>query len=167
MNQSDEAQKLRTALALLRITLGIIILATWLENLQKGLYTGDGLTGFFNWLFDADNGNGSSLLGYKAILDGTILRVPGLFAGFQMIAELLMGLALVLGILTPIAGGAATLFFANLLLAYFGGHEWIWVYVILSMVALVVTITRSGRSTLGLDRYLSMGLGEPPIPYLW
>lgn len=167
MTHSDEVHKLRTALALLRITLGIIILATWLENLGKGLYTGDGLTGFFNWLFDAENGNGSSLTIYKSLLDGTILKVPGLFAGFQMVVELLIGLALVVGILTPVAGGAATLFFANLFLAYFGGHEWIWVYVILGMAALVVTLTRAGRCSIGLDRYLVASRGEPPVPYLW
>ena len=167
MTHSDEAHKLRMGLALLRITLGIIILATWLENLQKGLYTGEGLTGLFDWLFDAENGNGSSLTIYKSLLDGTILRVPHLFAGFQMVAELLIGIALLLGIFTPVAGGAATLFFANLFLAYFGGHEWIWVYVILTMASLVVAITRSGRCSLGLDRHLLMGRGEPPIPYLW
>jgi uncharacterized membrane protein YphA (DoxX/SURF4 family) len=167
MNHSEEADKLRTALAVLRITLGIIILATWWENLQKGLYTAEGLTGFFNWLFDAQNGNGSSLIIYKSILDATVLRVPDLFATFQMVVELLLGLALLLGVLTPLAGAGASFFFFNLLLSYLGGHEWIWVYVLLTMAALVVAVTRSGRSFLGCDQLLVSQLGEPRYPFLW
>jgi uncharacterized membrane protein YphA (DoxX/SURF4 family) len=164
---SDEAQRLRTVIALLRITLGIIILATWWDNLQKGLYTGDGLTGLFNWLFDAENGNGSKLTLYKQLVDATILRVPGQFAVFQMVAELLMGVGLLIGGATPLAGTGATLFFANLFLAYFGGREWIWTYVLLAMAALVVTLSRSGRCSLGLDHYLATRHGEPPLPLLW
>jgi hypothetical protein len=82
MNQTKETQQLRTAVALLRITLGVIILATWYGNLQKGLYTADGLTGFFNWLFDVQNGNASSLAFYKSFLDTAIVPIAGPFATF-------------------------------------------------------------------------------------
>ncbi len=167
MKRFDEITRLRAAVSLLRITLGVIILATWWDNLQKGIYTGEGLTGFFNWLFDAQGGNGSSLAVYKGILDATILRFPALFAAFQLVAELLIGLGLLIGGLTPLAGAAATFFFINLFLAYFGGHEWIWIYVLLIMAALVVSVTRSGRSALGLDRLLVARRGEPPFPLLW
>lgn len=167
MAHSQEAHRLRTVIALLRITLGVIILVTWWENLRKGLYTGDGLTGLFNWLFDAENGNGSRLTVYKQLLDATILRVPAQFAAFQMIAELLMGIGLLIGGATTLAGAGATLFFANLFLAYFGGREWIWIYVLLAMVALVVTLSRSGRCNLGLDQYVVKRHGEPPLPLLW
>lgn len=166
MRQSNEADRLRAAVALLRITLGVILLVTWWDNLQKGLYTGEGLMGFFNWLFDAENGNASSLGFYKGFLDATILPIAGPFAAFQMVVELLIGLALLLGLFTPLAGAGAALFFANLLLAYFGGHEWIWVYVLLLMAALVTALTRSGRS-LGLDRLMLSRRGQPPVPLLW
>jgi len=154
-------------MALLRMTLGLIILVTWWENLQTGLYTGEGLTGLFNWLFDADSGNGSSLSFYKQILDSTILLVPGAFATFQLVAEPLMGLALLLGGFTPLAGIGATLFFGNLFLAYFGGHEWIWTYVLLTVASLVVTVMRSGRYAPGVDRYLLARWGEPAHSILW
>jgi hypothetical protein len=42
-----EAQWLRRGVALLRVTLGIIILVTWWENFQKGLYTAQGITDLF------------------------------------------------------------------------------------------------------------------------
>jgi uncharacterized membrane protein YphA (DoxX/SURF4 family) len=122
MTHSKETRQLRTAVALLRITLGIIILATWYDNLRGGLYTAAGLTGFFNWLFDAENGNSSSLLAFKFYLDTAVVPVAGPFANFQMIAELVMGLALLLGFFTRLFGLAAMFFFINLFLSFFGGH---------------------------------------------
>jgi uncharacterized membrane protein YphA (DoxX/SURF4 family) len=166
MIQSKAPQQTQTAVALLRITLGVIILATWLENLQKGLYTGDGLTGFFNWLFDAQNGNASSLTFYKSFLDSVIIPMAGVFAVFQLVAELLMGVALLVGGFTRFFGLAAMLFFLNLFLAYFGGQEWIWVYVLLFMSSLAVTLSHAGRRW-GLDQWLVQKRGQPPWPILW
>ena len=163
MDQNPEAQNLRRIVALLRITLGIILLATWYDNLTKGIYTADGITGLFNYIFN-EAGGGPGF--YQAIINGTILQAPGAFAGFQMVAEFLMGLALLIGFLTPIAGGGATLFFFNLFLAYVGGSEWIWTYVLLTMAALVVTLTRSGRA-FGVDQLLLAKRGKPPLGILW
>ena len=163
MTENPEAQYLRRVIALLRLTLGIIILATWFDNLNKGIYTADGITGLFNYIFN-DNGGGPVF--YQAIIEGTILQAPGTFATFQMVAEFLMGLALLLGFLTPVAGAGAVLFFSNLLLAYFGGNEWIWVYVLLAASALVITLARSGRA-FGIDQILMAKRGQPPLGILW
>ncbi len=166
MNQKKETEQLRIAAALLRITVGVIILVTWYENVTKGLYSADGLTGFFNWLFDAQNGNASSLGWYKAFLDTAVAPIAGPFAIFQMTAELIMGLALLLGGFTRFFGLAAMFFFANLFLSYFGGHEWIWVYVLLFMSALTIFLSKAGRHW-GIDRRLAQTRGEPPYPVLW
>lgn len=155
-------------LAILRIVLGVIVLVSWWDNLNKepaSLYSGEGLTGLFNWLFDP-NGNASTLTFYKALMDATVLQVPGLFAAFQMVTELLMGLGLLLGGFTRFFGLAATFFFLNLLLAYFGGHEWIWTYVLLTASALAITLSYAGR-TWGIDRLLWQSRGKPPIDLLW
>ncbi len=88
MNQSTETATRHKVLAVLRITLGVILLVTWYDNLQKGVYTADGITGLFNYLFN-DNGGGPAF--YRTIIESTILQAPGLFASFQMVAELLMG----------------------------------------------------------------------------
>ncbi|MCI0394545.1 MAG: hypothetical protein L0332_18370 [Chloroflexi bacterium] len=166
--ETVEGRRLRTAVAVLRMTLGVIILATWFDNLRKGIYTAQGLTDLFthpDWgIFTF---GGGAFLGYRGLVEATILQVPGLFATFQMVAELLMGLGLLLGALTPLAGVGATFFFFNLFLAYLGHtEEWIWTYVLLSVSAFVVTITRAGRE-LGLDRRLWQKWGEPPFPFLW
>lgn len=166
MSESKETKQLRTAVALLRITVGVIILVTWYDNLRGGLYTAEGLTGFFNWLFDSENGNGSSLLTYKAYLDMAVVPVAGVFGTFQMIAELVMGLALLFGFFTRFFGLAAMFFFANLFLSYFGGHEWIWTYVLLFMSALTIALGTAGRRW-GIDSRLYKRFDEPRIPLFW
>jgi hypothetical protein len=67
-----EAQWLRRGVALLRVTLGIIILVTWWENFQKGLYTAQGITDLFihpDW--GAFSNGGGALLGYRIIIENT------------------------------------------------------------------------------------------------
>lgn len=162
--ESRDAHKLRRPIALLRITVGLIILVTWWDNFQKGVYTGDGIVGLFNYIFN-DTGGGT-LFGYRAIIQNTILQFPDAFAAFQMIAELAMGLGLFVGALTPLAGLGAALFFGNLFLAFYGGSEWIWTYVLLTVSALVVALTRAGRAY-GFDARLVRQRGDPPLPFLW
>ncbi|MCZ0940301.1 MAG: DoxX family membrane protein [Caldilineaceae bacterium] len=159
----QEQNTARQATAILRITLGVILIVTWFKNLQDGIYTADGIVGLFNYLFN-DNGGGPAF--YRAIINGTILQVPGLFAVFQLVGELLMGLGLLVGLLTPLAAIGAALFFFNLFLAYLGGSEWIWTYVLLTVSALVVALAQSGRAW-GLDSLLLQRLGEPPRGPIW
>lgn len=158
------AERGSTATALLRVVLGVIILVTWFDNLGKDLYTGDGLTGFFNWLFSED-GNNSSLGFYQSFLDTIIVPAAGFFAVLQLVVELAIGVGLLFGVLTRFFSLAAALFFLNLLLAYFGGHEWIWTYVLLLASAIAVFIGHGGR-TLGIDQLLARR-GPSPAGLLW
>lgn len=165
MNESKETNQLRTAVAILRITLGIILLVTWYDNLTKGLYTADGLTGFFNWLFDAENGNGSSLVFYQTFLETIIVPIAGPFATLQLIAELLIGLSLLFGVFTRLFGIIGMFFFVNLFFSYFGGHEWIWTYVLLFISTLTVTLGAAGRKW-GVDQWILKNRDEALIPIL-
>ncbi len=164
MSDSKDVRKARKAVALLRITLGVILLVTWWENFQKGVYTAEGIQGLFSWIFNETGGG--NFLGYKAIVQGTILQFPAAFAAFQMIAEFLLGLGLLFGGLTRLASLGATFFFFNLFLAFFGGSEWIWSYILLTVSSLVVFLTYAGRE-LGFDRTLYKKRGTPPVPILW
>lgn len=159
MQSEKELQMVRSIIALLRVTLGIILLVTWYKNLQDGLYTAEGIRGLFDWLFNTNN---SGPGWYRAIINSTVLAAPGLFAVFQLVAELLLGLGLLFGGLTPIAGLAAATFFGNLYLSYLGGGEWIWTYVLLAVAALVVALTKSGRA-FGIDQYLLKTRGESKL----
>ena len=84
----------------------------------------------------------------RAFLLDVMAPLAPVFGPFQMSAELSMGLALLSGALTRLAGAAATFFFANLFLAYLNTTlgEWIWTYVPLIAVAAVVTLGRAGLS---------------------
>jgi NADH dehydrogenase len=160
---SKDAYNVRRIVALLRITLGVILLVTWWENLQKGLYQGDNFAGFINSL-----AAGHPVAAYGGFLTGIIVPNATVFATFQLVAELGMGLALVFGLFTPLAALGAAFFFFNLLMAYLNPSlgEWIWTYVLLVVAALVVALTRSGRA-LGIDRRLARDRGKPPVPFLW
>jgi len=92
MTTAAASERASPGAVLLRITLGVIILVTWFDNLDKGLYTADGLTGFLEWLFDADNGNGSSLTAYKSLLDAVVIPIAGVYGAFQLVFELLIGI---------------------------------------------------------------------------
>ena len=163
MDESNEMKRMRRAVALLRITVGVVLLATWVENFTTGIYTADGITGLFNWIFN-DTGGGPPF--YRAAIEATILRAPGLFAAFQLVAELLLALGLIFGFLTPLIALGATFFFLNLFFAFLGGTEWIWTYVLLTVAALVAAVTHSGRAW-GVDQYLLRSRGQPRLPLLW
>lgn len=162
----NQNKQLETGVALLRITLGIIILASWYENLNSGLYTADGLTNFFNWLFDAENGNGSSLIFYKTFLDAAIVPIVSIFVIFQLVAELVLGLGVLLGIFTRFFSLMGMIFFLNIFLSRFGGLEWIWGIVLMFMAFLVVFLGYAGRKW-GVDGQLLKLYGSSPYPILW
>lgn len=157
-----------TGVALLRITLGVIILVTWWGNLQDDFYTADGLRLFFDWLFksEADGGNGSSLSFIESIIDNTVLQAPGFFGFLQTVVEFLIGLGLVVGGFTRLFSALSFAFFTGLFLSYFGGGEWIWTYVILMAASLAVFMSWGGRK-LGVDQGLAASRGESPGTLLW
>jgi len=160
---SQESIPPRVLLAALRVLLGIILIVTWFDNQAKGLYGPQAFGGFVNWLATA--GEGHPLGFYRGFLLNVVQPNASVFAGFQLVTELAMGIALLAGAFTSLAGAAASLFFLNLFLAYLnpGTEEWIWTQVLLLAVALVVTLGRAGRS-LGVDALLVRSRGEPRLP---
>ena len=154
------------AVALLRITLGVIFLVTWADNLEKDLYTPDGLEAFLDGLFDQENGNGSSFAGYKTFIDAVIIPIAPFYAPFQGVVEFALGVGLIAGVLTRALALGAAAFFFQLFLSYLGGQEWIWTYVLLLMAAVTVFLGYGGRK-LGVDQLLVKARGEPPIDLLW
>ncbi len=151
--------------ALLRVTLGVILLVAFFDNLDKGLYSADGFEGFIDYLF-SEEGNDSSLGIYESFVDGAIVPLGAVYGWFQGTVELVIAVALILGLATRAASLVAAIFFANLFLAYFGGEEWIWTYVLLFMSALTVFLGYGGR-TLGLDERIARERGRSPFDLIW
>ncbi len=163
---ADETGSL--GVALLRITLGVLILLTWWGNVQDDFYSADGLRGFFDWAFLSaeEGGNGSSLGFIESLIDATVLQAPGFFGFAQTIMEFLIGAALVAGVFTRFFSALAFAFFTGLFLTYFGGEEWIGTYVILAVGAVTTFLSWGGR-TLGVDRAIHAAKGDSPMKLLW
>ena len=89
----------------------------------------------------------------------------GAFAPFQLVAEFLLGLFLLIGFLTPWTSAAAAFFILNTFLATFG-HDWPWSYGTILAILFVVFFTKAGRS-LGVDARLASKRKKPPLPFLW
>jgi thiosulfate dehydrogenase (quinone) large subunit len=136
-------------IALLRMMMGLVFLTTWLNNLNEGLYSPDGLLRFFTQVFPQ---NENPLAWYATFINGVILPIRAGFAPFQMITELLLGLALLAGFLTPLASLAGIFFLLNTLLAT-AGHDWLWAYLMPIGILAVLHATRAGRSA-GIDAWL-------------
>lgn len=167
---NNQERQTRVGLALLRVVLGLIILATWWSNLtdDPNFYSADGLRGFFDWVAKPaeEGGNGASLGFVHSIIDNTVLQAPGVFGIAQTVMEGLIGVGLVIGGFTRFFSLLATLFFGGLFLTYFGGEEWIGTYIILAAASFAVFLGYAGR-TFGLDRLIVASRGESPGDLLW
>jgi uncharacterized membrane protein YphA (DoxX/SURF4 family) len=148
-------------LALLRIMVGLVFLTTWGSNLLKGFYTPDGLLAFFTNVFPQSQ---NELGFYASFINNVILPARAVFAPFQLVAEGLLAVALIIGLFTPFFSVAGIFFLINVFLATFG-HDWPWAYWMPMGILGVMILTRSGRS-LGVDGWLLKKYGEPKLP-LW
>ncbi|MBI3760539.1 MAG: DoxX family membrane protein [Chloroflexi bacterium] len=148
-------------ISLLRLMLGVLFLTTWYSNLQKGFYTADGLLNFFTNVFPQAN---NPLTWYAAFINNVILPIRGFFSVFQLLTELLMGLALLAGAFTPLVSLVAAVFILNTFLATYG-VDWPWSYLTILGILGVCFFTRAGRS-LGADALLLKRFGERRLP-LW
>jgi uncharacterized membrane protein YphA (DoxX/SURF4 family) len=142
-------------IALLRMMVGLVFLSTWAFNLVDGFYTPEGLLRFFSEIFPQSE---NPLGWYAAFINGVILPARGIFAPFQLVAEFLMGLALLVGFLTPLSSLAGIFFLLNTMLATFG-NDWLWAYLMPIGILGVTTLTQAGRA-LGVDVYLLKRFGD-------
>lgn len=140
-------------LALLRIMMGVIFLTTWLANVQKGFYTPDGLEHFFTQVYPQSH---NPITAYAAFIQNVLLPARAVFAPFQLVAELSLGILLLVGAFTPLAGIGGAFFLANIFLATYGA-EWPWTYLSLIGICIAVAASRSGRA-FGLDAAISRRL---------
>jgi uncharacterized membrane protein YphA (DoxX/SURF4 family) len=147
------------ALACLRVLMGVIFLAVWSDNLAKGLYSSHGWAGFVTHYADT-----TKVAFYGTFLNRVMIPHSALFGPGQLVLELLVGLCLVLGLFTPVAGLLGGLFQLNLLVATSGTKDWPGTYIALAAICLVVAVAQAGR-TWGLDARLATRQQQPRIPF--
>jgi uncharacterized membrane protein YphA (DoxX/SURF4 family) len=145
----------------MRVMLGLMFLTTWASNLVRGRYTPDGLYSFFTEIFPQSQ---NPLTFYADFINTVILPIRDMFAPFQVVAEGVLGFALLIGLFTPLTCILAVFFLGNVFLATFG-HDWPWAYLMPISLLGAIFFTRAGRS-LGVDAALHKRLGEPKWP-MW
>src|SRR6266436_5303566 len=89
------AHQAATGLAIVRVTIGAMLVWVFFENLGKGLYTPAGYAGLINSLIKASH----SPAAWKAIM-GLAASHAAIAAPVQALTEIGLGILLVVGLLT-------------------------------------------------------------------
>src|ERR1041384_2658045 len=96
-------------LALVRVTIGAMFVWVFFENLGKGLYTSAGYANLINYYIKASH----SPAAWKAVM-GLIASHAAMAAPVQAVAEISLGILLVIGLLTRPVAFIAFLYLASL-----------------------------------------------------
>jgi uncharacterized membrane protein YphA (DoxX/SURF4 family) len=143
-NQSPSAN----GLALVRVTIGAMLVWVFFENLGKGLYTPGGYAGLINYYIKS----GHSPAAWKAVM-GLVASHAAMAAPGQALTEIGLGILLVLGFLTRPVAFIAFLYLGSLWMSEWG-TAWIWELLVPVLASLAVSIGRGGRAW-GVDSLLA------------
>src|SRR4029077_2554423 len=135
-------------LAIVRITIGAMLVWVFFENLGKGLYTPAGYAGLINYYIKASH----SPAAWKAIM-GLMASHAALAAPLQAIAEISLGILLVIGLLTRPVALATFLYLGSLWISELG-TSWIWELLVPVLASLALVVGRAGRAW-GVDALLA------------
>jgi uncharacterized membrane protein YphA (DoxX/SURF4 family) len=158
MNTAPRSGSNELVLFAFRIALGALFLSVWASNLNKGLYSPGGYAGLIRFYADSGDAPGLWKDVMRFVADHAVV-----FSKLQLVTELTLGIALVLGVATRLVGIAAGLFLSALWLSEIGvPNEWIWSLVFPALAAFAVSLLSAGR-VLGMDALL---LDRPPLDRL-
>ena len=154
---STETRQLSAAngLALVRVTIGAMLVWVFFENLGKGLYTPAGYAGLINYLIKASH----SPAAWKAVM-GLAASHAAIAAPMQALTEISLGVLLVIGLLTRPAAFVAFLYLGSLWVSEWG-TAWIWELLVPVLASLGLAIGRAGRRW-GVDAWLSQRWPSSP-----
>jgi uncharacterized membrane protein YphA (DoxX/SURF4 family) len=143
-------------LALVRATIGAMLVWVFFENLGKGLYTPGGYAGLINYYIK----QGHSPAVWKAVM-GLVANHAALAAPMQALTEISLGTLLVIGLLTRPVAFVAFLYLGSLWVSEWG-TAWIWELLVPVLASLGVALGRAGRSW-GIDAMLARR--QPSSPW--
>jgi uncharacterized membrane protein YphA (DoxX/SURF4 family) len=135
-------------LALVRLTVGAMLVWVFFENLGKGLYTPAGYAGLIRHYIEASH----SPAIWKAVM-GLAANHAAMAAPMQGFTEITLGILLVIGLFTRPAAFVAFLFLGSLWISEWG-TSWIWELLVPVMASLGLAVGRAGR-TWGVDALLA------------
>jgi len=135
-------------LAIVRFTIGAMLVWVFFENLGKGLYTSAGYASLINYYIKSSH---SPAL-WKAVM-GFMARHAAMAAPMQAMTEISLGILLVIGLLTRPVAFATFLYLASLWISEWG-TAWIWELLVPVLASLGLAMGRAGR-TWGVDALLA------------
>lgn len=135
-------------LAIVRVTIGAMLVWVFFENLGKGLYTPGGYAGFITGLIKQSH----SPAVWKAVM-GLAASHAAMAAPMQALTEISLGVLLVIGLLTRPAAFVAFLYLGSLWISEWG-TSWIWELLVPVLASFAVAVGRAGR-TWGVDAWLA------------
>lgn len=147
---SSEPRQLTAAsgLALVRVTIGAMLVSVFFENLAKGAYTPAGYAGVIN--FYIKSGHSPEI--WKSVM--AIVASHAAIAGpMQAATELSLGILLVIGLVTRPAAFVAFLYLGSLWMSEWGA-AWIWELLVPVLASLGLAIGCAGRRW-GVDALLA------------
>jgi uncharacterized membrane protein YphA (DoxX/SURF4 family) len=153
-NVTDQSQA-AIGLALVRLTVGAMLVWVFFENLGKGLYTPGGYAGLINYYIKASH----SPAAWKAVM-GLAASHAAMAAPMQAVTEISLGILLVIGLLTRPVAFIAFLYLASLWVSEWG-TAWIWELLVPVLASLGLAIGRAGR-TWGVDAWLAQRWPSAP-----
>ena len=142
-------------LALIRVTIGVMFVSVFIENLGKGLYTPAGYAGLINYYIKASH----SPAAWKAVM-ALAANHASMAAPMQGLTEISLGILLVIGLLTRPAAFVAFLFLGSLWISEWG-TAWIWELLVSVLASLGLAIGSAGRKW-GVDAWLSQRWPSAP-----
>src|SRR5258706_3946521 len=135
-------------LAMVRVTIGAMLVWVFFENLGKGLYTPAGYAGLISYYIRASH----SPTVWKAVM-GLAASNAAMAAPMQAVTEIGLGILLVIGLLTRPAALVAFLYLGSLWVSEWG-TSWIWELLVPVLASLAVVVGRAGRAW-GVDSLLA------------
>jgi len=142
-------------LALVRVTIGAMLVWVFFENLGKGLYTPSGYAGLINYYIKASH----SPAAWKAVM-GLMASHAAMAAPVQAMTEISLGILLVIGFLTRPVAFVAFLYLASLWVSEWG-TAWIWELLVPVLASLALAVGNAGRKW-GVDAWLAQRWPSSP-----
>src|ERR1700722_6290253 len=144
---SDQASA-GNGLAIVRVTIGAMLVWVFFENLGKGLYTASGYAGLINYYIQHDHAPAI----WKTVM-AAAANPAAMAAPLQALTEISLGILLVIGLLTRPAAFVAFLYLGSLWVSEWG-TAWIWELLVPVLASLGLVVGRAGRRW-GVDAWLA------------
>lgn len=137
-----------TGLAIVRMTIGAMLVWVFFENLGKGLYRPAGYAGLIHFYIEKSH----SPAVWKWVM-GLAASHASMAAPMQGFTEITLGILLVIGLFTRPAAFVAFLFLGSLWISEWG-TSWVWELLVPVLASLGLAIGSAGRSW-GIDALLA------------